>query len=162
MNTENKILPLAAARLQSGAWRGLGETIVLANGCFDILHVGHLRYLQAARALGSRLIVAVNDDDSVRALKGPGRPILLSTERARLLAALRAVDAVVIFSTPTVTPLLEALRPAIHAKGTDYTQESVPERATADRLGIRVAIAGDPKRHATRELLAEIRSRTGH
>ncbi len=162
MNTENKILSFAAARAQSDAWRDQGERIVLANGCFDILHVGHLRYLQAARDLGSRLIVAVNDDDSVRALKGPGRPILPTAERARLLAALRAVDAVVIFSSPTVTPLLEALRPAIHAKGTDYTPDSVPERAAADRLGIRVAIAGDPKRHATRELLSEIRRRAGH
>ncbi len=161
MNTENKILSLAHARDLSGEWRGLGESIVLANGCFDILHVGHLRYLRAARALGSRLIVAVNDDESVRALKGPGRPILSAAERARLLAALRAVDAVVIFSTPTVAPLLEALRPAIHAKGTDYTRDSIPERAAAERLGIQGAIAGDPKHHATRELLAEIRRR-GH
>jgi rfaE bifunctional protein nucleotidyltransferase chain/domain len=134
-----------------------GMHIVLANGVFDTLHVGHTRYLAAAKAEGDLLIVAVNSDSSVRHLKGPGRPILDEQARALLVAALRDVDYVVIFSEPNVEKLLEELRPDVHAKGTDYTTDSVPERAVAARLGIRVAIVGDPKDHSTRSLLDAIR-----
>jgi D-glycero-beta-D-manno-heptose 1-phosphate adenylyltransferase len=134
-----------------------GERTVFANGCFDALHVGHIRYLEGARREGDILVVGVNADASVSALKGPGRPILDENARALLVAAIRAVDYVVIFSEPNVESLLEDLRPDVHAKGTDYTLETVPERATAARLGIRVAIAGDPKDHSTRELLESLR-----
>lgn len=134
-----------------------GQRIVLANGCFDTLHVGHIRYLEGARREGDILVVGVNADSSVCALKGPGRPILDEQARAQLVAALRAVDYVVLFDEPNVEALLETLRPDVHAKGTDYRAETVPERATAARLGIRVAIVGDPKDHSTRELLASIR-----
>jgi rfaE bifunctional protein nucleotidyltransferase chain/domain len=134
-----------------------GQRIVLANGCFDTLHVGHIRYLEGARREGDILVVGVNADSSVCALKGPGRPILDEQARAQLVAALRAVDYVVLFDEPNVEALLETLRPDVHAKGTDYTPETVPESATAARLGIRVAIVGDPKEHSTRELLASIR-----
>ena len=137
--------------------RAQTRKVVFANGCFDILHVGHVRYLQGARAEGDALIVGVNADGSVCRLKGPGRPILDEGARALLVAALRAVDYVVIFPEPNVEALLEELRPDVHAKGTDYSAESVPERATADRLGIRVAIVGDPKNHSTRELLRSVR-----
>ena len=134
-----------------------GSRIVFANGCFDTLHVGHVRYLAGAKQLGDLLIVGVNADASVAPLKGPGRPILEEHARAILVAALRDVDYVVIFSEPNVEQLLEELRPDVHAKGTDYTAESVPERAIATRLGIRVAIVGDPKDHSTRVLLETIR-----
>lgn len=134
-----------------------GQHIVFANGCFDTLHVGHVRYLEGARREGDILVVAVNADSSVRALKGPGRPILDENARAVLVAALRPVDYVLLFSEPTVESLLEDLRPDVHAKGTDYTSETVPERATAARLGIRVAIVGDPKDHSTRELIESVR-----
>jgi D-glycero-beta-D-manno-heptose 1-phosphate adenylyltransferase len=137
--------------------RAQKRKIVFANGCFDILHVGHVRYLEGARCEGDALIVGVNADSSVCRLKGPGRPILDEGARALLVAALRAVDFVVIFPEPNVEALLEELRPDVHAKGTDYSAESVPERATADRLGIRVAIVGDPKNHSTRELLRSVR-----
>jgi D-glycero-beta-D-manno-heptose 1-phosphate adenylyltransferase len=135
----------------------LARRIVFANGCFDTLHVGHVRYLEGARREGDILVVGVNADSSVCKLKGPGRPILDEQARAQLVAALRAVDYVVLFSEPNVEALLEFLRPDIHAKGTDYTAETVPERAAADRLGIRVAIVGDPKNHSTRGLLDSIR-----
>jgi D-glycero-beta-D-manno-heptose 1-phosphate adenylyltransferase len=137
-----------------------GQRIVLANGCFDTLHVGHIRYLEGARREGDILVVGVNADSSVCALKGPGRPILDEQARAQLVAALRAVDYVVLFDEPSVEALLETLRPDVHAKGTDYTAETVPERATAGRLGIRIAIVGDPKDHSTRGLLASIRKAT--
>ena len=137
--------------------RKRGERVVLANGCFDALHVGHIRYLEGARREGDALVVAVNSDSSVRALKGPGRPVLRESARADLVAALRAVDYVVLFSEPNVEALLEYLRPDVHAKGTDYRPDTVPERATAARLGIRVAIVGDPKDHSTRELLDSVR-----
>jgi rfaE bifunctional protein nucleotidyltransferase chain/domain len=133
------------------------ERVVFANGCFDTLHVGHVRYLEGARREGDILVVAVNSDSSVSALKGAGRPILPESARAELVAALRAVDYVILFSEPNVDALLEFLRPDVHAKGTDYTAESVPERATAARLGIRVAIVGDPKDHSTREFLESVR-----
>jgi len=134
-----------------------GRRVVLANGCFDTLHVGHIRYLEGARREGDILVVAVNSDSSVCALKGAGRPILAEPARADLVAALRAVDYVVLFSEPNVEALLETLRPDVHAKGTDYTTETVPERATAERLGIRMAIVGDAKDHSTREFLESVR-----
>jgi rfaE bifunctional protein nucleotidyltransferase chain/domain len=139
-----------------GAERAHGRTIALANGCFDVLHVGHVRYLQGAAAEADRLVVAINDDDSVRALKGEGRPVMTGRDRAELVAAVRGVDYVVVFSGPTVGPLLEAIRPDVHCKGTDYTVESVPERAVVAAYGGRTAIVGDPKDHSTRGLLARI------
>ncbi|HLK05412.1 MAG TPA: adenylyltransferase/cytidyltransferase family protein [Candidatus Acidoferrum sp.] len=137
--------------------RKTGATVVLANGCFDTLHVGHVRYLEGARHQGDVLIVGVNSDASVGDLKGPGRPILDEGARARLVAALKAVDYVVIFSEPTVEALLAEIRPNVHAKGTDYTQATVPERATSQKLGIRIAIVGDPKNHSTRGLIETVR-----
>lgn len=136
--------------------RAAGRSIAFANGAFDLLHVGHIRYLQAAAAEADVLVVAVNDDESVRGLKGPGRPIMKDSDRAELVAALRGVDYVVIFPEPTVGPLLEALRPEVHCKGTDYTMESVPERDIVKAYGGRTAIVGDPKDHSTRDLLARI------
>ena len=133
-----------------------GRTVALANGVFDLLHVGHLRYLQGAAAEADILVVAVNDDDSVRRLKGPGRPIMPATDRAELVDALRGVDAVVLFGDDTVGPLLEALRPDVHCKGTDYTVDTVPERAIVQAYGGRTAIVGDPKDHDTREIIARI------
>lgn len=134
-----------------------GQHIVFANGCFDTLHVGHIRYLEGARREGDILVVGVNADSSVGNLKGPGRPILDENARAQLVAALRSVDYVVLFAEPNVEALLEALRPDVHAKGTDYSSETVPERAVAARLGIRVAIVGDPKDHSTRAFLESVR-----
>ena len=134
-----------------------GKRVVLANGCFDTLHVGHVRYLAAAKKEGNLLVVGVNSDTSVGNLKGPGRPILDQQARAQLVAAINDVDYVVVFPEPNVESLLEVLRPDVHAKGTDYTQETVPERAVAKRLGIQVAIVGDLKNHSTREFLEQIR-----
>jgi rfaE bifunctional protein nucleotidyltransferase chain/domain len=134
-----------------------GLTHAFANGCFDLLHVGHVRYLTAASLEADRLIVAVNDDESMRGLKGPGRPVLPQADRAELVAALRAVDYVVVFPEPTVTPLLELIKPDVHCKGTDYTVDTVPERAAVRAYGGRVAIVGDPKDHSTRDLLARLR-----
>jgi D-glycero-beta-D-manno-heptose 1-phosphate adenylyltransferase len=134
-----------------------GKRVVFANGCFDTLHVGHVGYLDGARREGDVLIVGVNADSSVCALKGPGRPVLPERARMTLVAALRAVDYVVLFAEPNVETLLEFLHPDVHAKGTDYTLESVPERATASRLGIRIAIVGDPKDHSTRAFFDSVR-----
>ena len=136
--------------------RAAGRTVAFANGCFDLLHVGHVRYLGAAAAEADRLIVAVNDDPSVAGLKGVGRPILPASDRAELVAALRGVDYVVIFSDATVERLLLLLKPDVHCKGTDYTIESVPERAIVVQYGGRTAIVGDDKTHATRDLLKRI------
>jgi rfaE bifunctional protein nucleotidyltransferase chain/domain len=136
--------------------RAAGRTIALANGCFDLLHAGHVRYLQGAAAEADRLIVAINDDRSVTALKGHGRPILAAADRAELVAALRGVDYVVIFGETTVAALLALIKPDVHCKGTDYTIESVPERAIVRAYGGRTAIVGDAKTHATRDLLAKI------
>jgi D-glycero-beta-D-manno-heptose 1-phosphate adenylyltransferase len=136
--------------------RAAGRTIAFANGCFDILHVGHVRYLESAAREGDVLVVALNDDHSVRRLKGEGRPVLSAGDRAELVAALRCVDYVVIFPEPTVGPLLTELRPDVHCKGTDYTVESVPERDIVLGYGGRTAIVGDPKDHSTRDLLARI------
>jgi D-glycero-beta-D-manno-heptose 1-phosphate adenylyltransferase len=139
-----------------------GRTVAFANGCFDILHVGHVRYLQAAAQEADLLVVAINDDASVKTLKGEGRPILAAEHRAELVAALRSVDFVVIFPEPTVAPLLEALHPDVHCKGTDYTVDTVPERDTVKAYGGRIAIVGDPKDHSTRDLLARIGASESH
>lgn len=149
-----------AARL-AATWRGAGRRVVLANGCFDLLHVGHVRYLRAARELGDALIVGLNSDASVRRLKGPGRPLMPAAERAELLGALAAVDAVVLFEEDSADRLVERIRPDVHAKGTDYTESTVPERAAVRAAGGTVAIAGDPKSHATRDLIAAIVARFG-
>jgi rfaE bifunctional protein nucleotidyltransferase chain/domain len=149
--SREKLRGLLADRKRAGA------RVVFANGCFDTLHVGHVRYLEGARREGDVLVVAVNDDASVGGLKGPGRPLLNENARAELVAALRAVDYVLLFNEPNVEPLLELLRPDVHAKGTDYSAETVPEREVAARLGIRVAIVGDPKNHSTRGFIETVR-----
>jgi rfaE bifunctional protein nucleotidyltransferase chain/domain len=154
-------LSVAEAAALASELRAAGRRIVLANGCFDLLHVGHLRYLCAARALGDVLFVGINSDAAVERLKGPGRPLMPAGERAELLAALRAVDHVVVFDGDTADGLLAALRPAVHAKGTDYAADAVPEAATARSVGAAVAIVGDPKEHATRDLIAHIVERFG-
>ena len=159
MKTEaNKVLSREQLRDRVIAWRRDAESITLANGCFDILHVGHVRYLHAAKQLGGRLIVAVNSDGSVKALKGEGRPIMPDTERAEILAALADVDAVVIFPEKDVSALIREIRPDIQAKGTDYTADSVPEGELVREYGGRVEIVGDPKDHSATEI---IRSRLG-
>ena len=139
-----------------GRDRAAGLSVAFANGCFELLHVGHVRYLEASAAEGDRLTVAINDEESVRRLKGEGRPILSAADRAELVAALRCVDYVVIFSEPTVGPLLHALKPDVHCKGTDYTLDTVPERDIVKSYGGRIAIVGDPKDHSTRDLLTRI------
>jgi rfaE bifunctional protein nucleotidyltransferase chain/domain len=156
-----RVLDLDGARAAAEAARAAGLRVVLANGCFDLLHVGHARYLAEARTLGDLLIVGVNGDASVRRLKGPGRPLLPAAERAELVAAFRAVDYAVIFDEDTADRLVALLRPAVHAKGTDYTVDSVPERATVVAAGGRVAIAGDAKAHSSRDVIAEILARFG-
>src|SRR6266403_4139829 len=153
----SKIIALDPLREKLTEHKRHGRRIVFANGCFDALHVGHIRYLEGARREGDVLVVGVNADSGVCSLKGPGRPILDENARARLVAALHCVDYVVLFAEANVEALLEELRPDVHAKGTDYTLETVPERAVAKRLGIRVAIVGDPKDHSTKELLDSIR-----
>ena len=154
---EFKIVLLPQLRELLSGLKAQNKRVVFANGCFDALHVGHIRYLSGAKQQGDLLVVGINSDDSVRRLKGPGRPVLDEQARAKLVAALRDVDYVIIFAEPNVEHLLEELRPDVHAKGTDYTAESVPERAVADRLGVRVAIVGDPKDHSTRDLFESIR-----
>jgi rfaE bifunctional protein nucleotidyltransferase chain/domain len=156
-HASSKIVTREALSSKLAEHKRRGQRIVFANGCFDTLHVGHVRYLEGARREGDVLVVGVNADSSVCTLKGPGRPILDENARVLLVAALRAVDYVVLFSEPSVESLLEDLRPHVHAKGTDYTAETVPERATAARLGVRVAIVGDPKDHSTRDLLESVR-----
>src|SRR5258708_26686482 len=153
----SKIVARDVLRQRLTEYKRNGRRIVFANGCFDTLHVGHIRYLEGARREGDVLVVGVNADSSVCSLKGPGRPILDENARTQLVAALRRVDYVVLFAQPNVEALLEKLRPDVHAKGTDYTAETVPERAVATRLGIRVAIVGDPKDHSTREFLESVR-----
>lgn len=156
------IVPLAQAVLLREEARARARQVAVANGAFDLLHVGHLRYLSAARALAGPdglLIVGVNTDASVRAGKGPGRPVIPEAERAELVDGLRCVDLVVLFDEPTAGALLTALRPDLHVKGTDYTSETVPERALVERLGGRTVIAGDGKDHSTTDLLARLRER---
>jgi rfaE bifunctional protein nucleotidyltransferase chain/domain len=154
----NKILTREQLRQQVAAWRQAGDPITLANGAFDLLHVGHVRYLRAAKQLGGRLIVGVNSDVSVRSLKGEGRPLVPEGERAEVLAALADVDAVVIFPELDVRALIREIHPHVHAKGTDYTAETVPERDEVLACGGRVEIVGDPKDHSSTET---IRSRLG-
>ena len=155
---ENKIVTREQLRERVSDWRKAGERITLANGCFDLLHVGHVRYLQAAKQLGGRLVVAINSDESVRGLKGPDRPLMPENERAEILSALQDVDAVVIFSEPDVCALIREVRPDVQAKGTDYTADTVPERDVVRECGGRVAIVGDPKDHSVTEI---VRSRLG-
>ena len=156
--SKSKILGREALKERVAQWRRAGERIILGNGNFDLLHVGHVRYLRGAKALGGKLVVAVNSDESVRALKGEGRPVMPEDERAEIVAALADVDAVVIFSELDVRALIRELRPDIQAKGTDYTEASVPERDAVAEYGGRVAIVGDAKHHSTSEI---IRSRLG-
>lgn len=155
MNTPatNKILDRDALRRQAEAWRQAGDRITLANGCFDLLHVGHIRYLHAAKELGGRLVVAINSDESVRSLKGEGRPLMPAAERAEILSALADVDAVIIFPERDVRALLREIRPDVQAKGTDYTPESVPESDVMRELGGCVAIVGDPKDHSASDII---------
>ena len=155
-----KIVSRDELRQRVANWRRAGDRITLANGAFDLLHVGHVRYLHAARELGGRLIVAVNGDASVRALKGEGRPVMAAEERAEILASLTDVDAVVIFSEEDVRAIIREIRPDFHAKGTDYTVESVPERDEVEACGGRVVIVGDPKNHSASEII-RARSRVG-
>jgi rfaE bifunctional protein nucleotidyltransferase chain/domain len=148
-----KVVSRQELRERAAVWRRAGDRITLANGCFDLLHVGHIRYLHAARELGGRLVVAINSDDSVRALKGEGRPLMPAEERAEILASLEDVDAVVVFPENDVRAIIREIRPDFHAKGTDYTTDSVPERAEVEACGGRVVIVGDPKDHSTSEIL---------
>jgi rfaE bifunctional protein nucleotidyltransferase chain/domain len=150
---ESKVLDRAELRKQVEAWRAAGDRVTLTNGCFELLHVGHVRYLRAAKELGGRLVVAVNADDSVRALKGEGRPLMPAEERAEILAALADVDAVVIFPESNVRALIREIHPDVHAKGTDYTADSVPEGDVVREYGGRVAIVGDPKDHSASEII---------
>jgi rfaE bifunctional protein nucleotidyltransferase chain/domain len=153
-----KIIGRVELKKRVAAWRKAGDSITLANGCFDLLHVGHVRYLHAAKQLGGRLIVAINSDDSVRSLKGEGRPLMPGEERAEILSALADVDAVVIFPERDVRALIREIRPDVHAKGTDYAADTVPERDVVAECGGRVEIVGDPKDHSASEI---IRARIG-
>lgn len=156
MRTSRKVVSRDELVRRVADERAAGRTIAFANGCFDLLHVGHVRYLESAKREADVLVVAINDDESVRRLKGEGRPILAAADRAELVAALRCVDYVVLFAEQTVGPLLTTLKPDVHCKGTDYTVESVPERDIVVAYGGRTAIVGDPKDHSTRDLLARI------
>ena len=155
---KGKIVNRQQLRQRVADWRRAGDSITLANGCFDLLHVGHVRYLRSAKELGGRLIVAINSDESVRALKGEGRPVMPAEERAEILAALADVDAVVIFPEPDVRELIREIRPEVQAKGTDYTAATVPEHEVVVECGGRVEIVGDPKNHSASEI---IRTRLG-
>lgn len=157
----DKILSRDGLRERVDEWRRDREQIVLTNGCFDLLHVGHVRYLHGAKALGGKLIVAINSDESVRRIKGQGRPAMPATERAEILAALSDVDAVVIFDEPDVRALIREIHPDVQAKGTDYTRENVPERDEVQSCGGRVEIVGDPKDHSTTDLLKRLQPRSG-
>jgi D-glycero-beta-D-manno-heptose 1-phosphate adenylyltransferase len=157
MSARSKILPLPRLLDALAPLRASGRTVALANGLFDVLHVGHLRYLEGAGAEADVLVVAINSDASARALKGPSRPVVGEDERAELVAGFASVDYVTVFGEPSVENLLRSLRPDVHCKGTDYTAETVPEREVARELGIRIAIVGDPKTHATRDLIRAIR-----
>jgi rfaE bifunctional protein nucleotidyltransferase chain/domain len=158
MNTSEKILGLEALVARLARERERGRRVVLANGCFDLLHAGHVRFLEGARREGDVLVVGINSDASERRLKGAGRPVMPAEARAQVVAAVRAVDFVVVFGEDDVGMLLERLRPDVHAKGTDYTAETVPEREVSKRLGIRVAIVGDPKNHSSGGFIERIRN----
>ena len=151
--SQTKIVTRARLASLVAEWRHSGEQIVLANGCFDLLHVGHIRYLRGAKQLGGKLIVAINSDYSVRQLKGEGRPLMPAEERAEMMAALTDVDAVVVFDEPDIRGLIREIHPDVQAKGTDYTRESVPERDELLAHGGRVEIVGDPKGHSTSEII---------
>lgn len=153
MKTQTKILNRNELRARVEEWRRAGETITLANGGFDLLHVGHVRYLSGAKALGGRLVVAINSDESMRTLKGEGRPVVPAEERAEIVAALADVDAVVIFPELDVRAIIREIRPDVHAKGTDYSADSVPERDIVIECGGRVEIVGDTKDHSTSEII---------
>jgi len=155
-SSKDKIGSLDEVRAAVLSARAAGRSVALANGCFDILHVGHVRYLTGARREADLLVVGINGDASVRRLKGAGRPVMPAAERARLVAGLRSVDHVVVFEADDVRELLEKLRPDVHCKGTDYTAETVPERDIARSVGARVAIVGDPKDHDTRQLIERL------
>jgi rfaE bifunctional protein nucleotidyltransferase chain/domain len=156
IDSASRILDRETLLARVAAARHKGSIIVLANGCFDVLHVGHVRYLEGARALGDLLVVGINADEQVAALKGEGRPIMAEHERAEIIAALAVVDFVTVFDEPTVETLLLALRPDVHAKGSDYTEDTVPERDVVRSYGGRVAIVGDPKDHSTSDLIATL------
>ena len=151
----NKVVTRPELQRLVEAWRRAGESVTLANGCFDLLHVGHVRYFRAAKALGGKLVVGINSDDSVRILKGVGRPLMPEWERAEILAALEDIDAIVVFPEPDVRTLVREIRPDVHAKGTDYTRESVPEADVVRECGGRVEIVGDPKDHSTSTIIRE-------
>jgi rfaE bifunctional protein nucleotidyltransferase chain/domain len=153
---KQKIKPIQELREIAAAQRSSGRRIVFANGCFDLLHAGHIRYLESAKALGDLLIVGINGDACVSALKGSGRPLQPEADRAEILASMACVDYVLLFDAPTVDGILKELKPDVHAKGTDYTQENVPERETVFAYGGQVAIVGDPKDHSTRDLIQTI------
>ena len=157
----HRIVPIETLPALAARERAEGRRIALANGCFDLLHAGHIRYLAGAAREADTLVVAINDDESVRRLKGEGRPILPAEARAELVAGLRGVDYVTVFSGPTVALVIEALRPDVHCKGTDYTADTVPERDVVRAYGGRVAIVGDPKDHSTRELVDRIHRGSG-
>ena len=158
--SQTKVLSRSELGARVAQWRSSGQRITLANGCFDLLHVGHIRYLHAARELGGKLVVAINSDASVQKLKGEGRPIMPAQERAEILAALADVDAVVIFPESDVRAIIREIRPDFHAKGTDYTVESVPERDEVEAHGGRVMIVGDPKNHSASEIIhSQLRQR---
>lgn len=153
------IVDRATLVMLTNSARAVGQKIILANGCFDVLHVGHVRYLAGAKALGGFLVVGINSDEQVRKLKGNGRPVQPQDDRAEIVASIACVDAVTIFDEPTVEELIRAIRPDIHAKGTDYTEDSVPERDIVKSVGGRVAIVGDPKDHSSTELIQAIADR---
>ena len=155
-----KILTREAVQRRVAAWRARRDTIVLANGCFDLLHAGHVRYLEAAKRLGDRLVVAINSDESVRALKGEGRPLMPAAERAEILASLSDVDVVIIFPEHDVAAIIREMRPVVHAKGTDYTADRVPERDVVIACGGRVEIVGDPKDHSATEISRKLKERS--
>lgn len=157
-DSTQKILSREALRDRVAEWRRSGERVILTNGCFDLLHVGHIRYLRGAKALGGRLIVAINADASVRQIKGEGRPLMPAVERAEIVASLSDVDAVVVFSEPDVRALIREIRPDVQAKGTDYTRESVPERDEVLVYGGQVEIVGDAKDHSTTDFLSRLKS----
>jgi rfaE bifunctional protein nucleotidyltransferase chain/domain len=158
MDAPSKILARSQLAPQVAEWRRAGDSVTLANGCFDLLHVGHVRYLHAAKELGGRLVVAINSDQSVRGLKGQSRPLMPAEERAEIVASLADVDAVVIFDEPDVRALIRQIRPDVQAKGTDYTADSVLERDEMLACGGRVEIVGDPKDHSASELIARMRT----
>ncbi len=159
--SEEKVRSLEEVRADLASVRARGDRVVLANGIFDLIHVGHVRYLCGAAREGDFLVVAVNGDESARTHKGPGRPFLPATERAEIVAAMGCVDRVVVFEQLDVVEVLKALRPDVHAKGTDYTPETVPEREVAASIGTRTAIVGDPKNHSTTDLLRMIHQSAG-